>query len=124
MADESKIIEDGQSLGYSGDHLIKYVTERVAREEQKLRDSNEREERFKIREQERINAEQELKRQELDLERLRLESRPTPSETISTHGLFSKIPLNPYKDGDDLAIFLKTFERVKLANRWSESSAI
>ena len=120
MADETRIIQDGQCLGYTGAALIKYVQERVQREEKKNKEIEERDERSRVREHERQKTEQELKKKELELETLRLQR---SNQTQNSQNAAVKIPLSSYKDGDDIGIFLKTFDRVRLANHWDESAA-
>ena len=129
---ESLIIDDGTKLGLTGEKLIAYVEQRRQREEKKRREDEEREERRFQREQDSKKMEleakvkeDELKSKQLEIEKLKLQT----SSTVVTPNSFqqvqsSTVKLNAYKDGDDLNVFLKTYDRVRTANNWNESIAI
>ena len=132
---ESQFIEDGRSLGYSGATLQKYVTDRVrreeersakeeercAKEERRRQEDLERESRLQSREEKK--REHELKMAELELEKLRLEASAPQSSSMSS-STKSLIKPNPFKEGEDVAVYLRTFDKVKEANNWPEHIAI
>ena len=121
--DESKIINDGRTLGLEGEKLIKYVEERTLREEKRLNESVEREERRLEREDKRITLELEIQRQREENELARGSRQPTNGVL---DGATSKnfIKLAQYKEGEDISVYLRTFERVRDANKWSSDVAI
>ena len=129
MADESRMIEDGEALGYSKEELRKYVTDRLEREERKRAEDAEREERILSREDRKWERELEVQKlkeenekMRLDLELQRINSggggRPVNPSGKST------IKLSQYKDGEDISIYLKNFERVKGVNGWDDEVAL
>ena len=127
MADEQTIIANGVALGLKEEKLVKYVEERRVREEKRREEELEREERREAREAEklrievqRISQENEFKLKELELERLRI----TNSGSSTTARPSTNIKLNTYKDGEDISVFVKTFDRVAKANNWNETIAI
>lgn len=125
--DESKFIEDGQALGYSGANLISYVEQRRLREESRLKEAVEREERSVAREEARRADELqvEMKRQDNEAKRLEVElARTSSGEASTTSGHKSTIKLAQYVETEDVAVYLTNFERVKLINKWSEDCAL
>ena len=126
MTDESIIIADGQALGYTGENLIKYVDERRAREVKKQVESDEREERRLEREARtrELEINMQLKREENEARRLALESSRGNTPLVSSPQSRDVIKLAPYKESEEIGIYLRNFERVKEANSWSEDIAL
>lgn len=123
--DESRFIADGEKLGYTGSDLHKYLAERMKREN----DIIERNTRAEARQEARLAEERVLKDKELELKRIELElsrtniNRGTNENTVGAVKHVS-IKLTPYKDGEDVAVYLRTFEKVKIANGWIDTVAI
>ena len=128
MADESKIISDGQALGYTGENLINYVDERRAREAKMQSESEAREERRLEREArtKELEIDMNLKREENETRRLQLESsRGGPNAPQASNvQVKSVIKLAPYNDTEEIGVYLRNFERVKDANSWTEDISI
>lgn len=121
---DSQYIADGRDLGYEGSELRDYV--RCCKEEKKLVEATEREERRRmedVQREERVHL-RELRQMETEVELARLAV--TNNSGNHTEGTSSKsfIKLSTYKDGDDVAVYLRTFEKVRDANCWSEKVAI
>ena len=121
--DESKIIEDGRALGLEGKNLLSYVEERRLREEKRLKESVEREERRLEREDKRLTLELEVqrKREEAELARIASPNGGTVSEGATPKNF---IKLAQYKTGEDISVYLRNFERVRDANKWNADVAI
>ena len=132
--DESKFIEDGRVLGYSGSSLVSYVEQRRLREESRMKADAERDERREAREEAKAAREEaqrkdefevEKKRQEIEAKRLELEiAKAGQSETTPTSTPNSAIKLAQFVDTEDVAVYLTNFERVKKINQWSEECAM
>ena len=120
--DESKIIEDGRTLGFEGKGLQKYVEDRRLREEKRVKESVEREERRLEREDKRLTLELEVqkKREENELAR----ARPNSGVVTETATPKNLIKLAQYKEGEDINVYLRNFERVRDANKWNGDVAI
>ncbi|KAA0202274.1 hypothetical protein HAZT_HAZT006694 [Hyalella azteca] len=94
MSLDSAFIADGKNLGYEGQDLRDYVGERKA--EYRRAEEEEREAR-------------------------RLQANSAPTGPVTNR---SFIKLAAYKEGEDVSIYLNTFEKVKEANQWSDSIAV
>ena len=127
------MITDGQALGYTGANLIKYVDERRAREAKKQSEIEAREERRLEREaktkeleitMQLKHEEAQLKHEENEAKRLDLESSRSETSPLSSTPAHNVIKLAAYKDNEEIGVFLRNFERVKEANKWSEGIAL
>lgn len=147
MSIDTAFIADGKSLGYGGKDLVVYVDSRKAdyrrseeeeralrkcqldyeRERESVEQDAEREKRAHERELRAVELagkklEEERKGQEAQLEIARLQyGNGSVREPLANK---SFIKLAGYADGEDVAIYLNTFERVKEANQWSDGVAI
>ena len=122
---ESKAIEDGRALGYKREELQNYVTERLEREKKKLLDDADRENRMKDREAERETARLEIENRNLELRLQVAQAQNTGDASIvQPPESRSYIKLTPYKDGENVVVYLRTFDRVREANNWTECVAI
>ena len=119
---ETQWISDGGRLGLKEDALRQYVDERRGAEEKRLDAEREREERREVREHEKLKLELEFKTKEE--ERKMRELQLASEGGGRAMGPNTQLKLNPYKSGDDVGIYLKTFERIKLANNWNENTAV
>jgi len=124
--DETNIIDDGIKLGYEGKDLQKYVDERCKRQLKIITDKSEREERRLKREAdlEAKKASDALEAKRLELELARINASNVNSSEIVEGGRKANIKLTPYKPGEDMAVYLRTFDRVKSANEWSDKVAM
>lgn len=129
--DESQIIADGIKLGYGGKELNQYVEARVKRETKKLKEDAEREDRYRQREEDRAKRELELKIKELDFKQREAEAEAerraagnTMEDVRHVEHTRAQIKLSTFRDGEDVEVYLKTFEKVKAANRWTDEVAI
>ena len=118
---ESNFISDGKSLGYAGMELRKYIDERKAsfmKEEElrKIEDKTKQDIEREVRAHER-----ELRKMEYELEMARIQNGSSLQRNMGTK---PQIKLSKYEDGQDISIYLSTFEKVKAANNWSEAVAI
>ena len=131
---ESALIKDGTALGYTGPNLIKYVEERRVREEKKRKEQDEREERKLVREQKTREAELKTREAELVMQQKHEENEAKRIELELSRGANAGIPsssenksfikLATYHDGEDISTYLRNFERVKIANRWTDDLSL
>jgi hypothetical protein len=142
MSLDSTFITDGKNLGYEGQDLRNYVGERKAeyrrseeeeREARRLELTRERAEQEVEREKraherevralelEKLKLEDEISSRETQLELARLQANSAPTGSAANR---SFIKLAAYKEGEDVSIYLNTFEKVKEANQWSDSIAV
>ena len=91
--DETKYISDGIALGYEGAALNKYVSDRIVRETKRIKDDDARNDRLRDREDRKAAEELELKKIELELAKVNINS-DVPRNNVNA----SRIKLNPYKD--------------------------
>ena len=123
--EESRIITDGQALGYEADRLVKYVEERRKREEKKVVQDTEREERRIAREEQKSLRDLEVLKAENELKQAQLALAQNGGGGGNIEGSTkANIKLAPYSDGDDIGVYLRNFERVRDANKWNADLAI
>ena len=127
--DESQIINDGRSMGLEGKRLLEYVESRRERENKKRVEDLEREDRRMARDDRTRQAELELQQRQNELETRRLELQGSANAgrsepALGMHASKAHIKLAQYKEGDDIATYLRNFERVKTANGWSDEVAL
>ena len=126
--DESKFIADGQALGFAADALLDYVDKRVEREEKRRTQEIEREERRQEREAKNRTLELEVQRAHEENEKLRVEAALGSGNSVNSGAPILEhkggIKLAQFKEGEDISIYLKTFERVRDANKWSTDVAL
>ncbi|KAA0202960.1 hypothetical protein HAZT_HAZT009342 [Hyalella azteca] len=68
-----------------------------------------------------LKLEDEISSRETQLEFARLQANSAPTGPVANR---SFIKLAAYKKGEDVSIYLNTFEKVKEANQWSNSIAV
>ena len=112
--DESQMIADGIKLGFKEIELQNYVKTRI-------KQSLEHEQRALDRESQKQERELELKKIELEIAR---SNRDAEVGMQSVQSNKADIKLTPYKDSEDIGVYLRTFEKVKKANGWTESIAL
>ena len=122
--EESRIITDGQALGYEADRLVKYVEERRKREEKKVVQDTEREERRIAREEQKSLRDLEVLKAENELKQAQLALAQNGGGGNIEGSTKANIKLAPYSDGDDIGVYLRNFERVRDANKWNADLAI
>eukprot|EP00745_Piridium_sociabile_P045227 TRINITY_DN9715_c0_g1_i8.p1 TRINITY_DN9715_c0_g1~~TRINITY_DN9715_c0_g1_i8.p1 ORF type:complete len:621 (-),score=88.70 TRINITY_DN9715_c0_g1_i8:1898-3760(-) len=136
-----RVKAQGESLGLSGDALVKYVTEAEAKAEERKAEAEAKAEERKAEaeakaeerkaeaeaEERRLKAEERRAEQEFELEKLRLEAgtntndnAANPSRSGSHHEHRDKFRVKlPYlEDRDDLETYLRTFERTAHIQDW------
>jgi hypothetical protein len=129
MSLDAAFIADGMALGYDGTDLRDYV--KKCKVEQQTREQQALEERRRISDEDRERRlhdrelrELELRKIETDLELARVRSQNVVARDPSTESDRSFIKLANYRDGSDVAVYFKTFEMVREANRWSDPVAL
>ena len=135
--DESAVIADGIHLGYKDEHLQQYVAERIAREDNRNQANLDREELMREREERRKEkdlelriAELNIRKQEAELEASRQAISRQQNNVGGPNALFqqdsgrSVIKLTPFKDGEDVDVYLRTFDKVKEANGWTDKLSV
>jgi hypothetical protein len=119
-------ITDGKALGFENEELREYVgrcrSDKLAKdkfdvEERKLIAGEERDKRAHDREIKQLK----LKKIEADLELARINVHSNDSHALVVPSSKSFIKLSNYKDGDDVAVYFKTFEKVCAANCWNDA---
>ncbi|XP_018018560.1 uncharacterized protein LOC108675084 [Hyalella azteca] len=93
--------------------------ERAEQEIEREKRAHERE--LRALELEKLKLQDERQAREAQLELARLQANSSP---INSSGSRSVIKLAGYKDGEDVSIYLNTFEKVKEANQWSDTIAV
>lgn len=116
MSQETTYISDGKSLGLEKSELVAYVKKR---KEEFAADEVERHNE----ERDRRAHERDMKKMETDLAMARIAAgNPVLAESVTTNKSYVK--LTNYKDDEDIAVYLKIFERVTEANSWSPKVAM
>ena len=121
----NKFIELGRNLGLSDKALLDFASKKVAdaieRQERHLeREAREKERLLEEKEKER-DREREREQHQLELARLKPHG---PNEVPEGGSNRSLIKLASYRDGDDVEVYLATFEMVRSANKWSDVVAM
>ena len=116
MADrETQFIADGQALGLEKAALQAYVSARKSEAEVLLK-------RERDAEREKRAHEREMLQLRSELESARMQPNPGAGgsgASVNT-GNKSLIKLSNYVDGDDVAVYLRMFEKVCEANQWTD----
>ena len=108
-----KFVELGKSMQLKGEELQAYVDKNV-------KQAIEREDR----EKQRVEAKESADRAH-ELEVLRLQAQQPVAQVVTQPNHHApRIKLNQFKDGDDIDLFLQTYERVCATNNWSEAVGI
>ena len=115
MSEEAAIIANGRELGYEDGALRDYVSKALASKEKAILADEQRETRL---------HERELRKMEIDLELARINAERVVVANDTTSSDKSFIKLANYKDGTDVALYFKTFEKVRDANQWREAVAL
>lgn len=117
---DSEFIANGKTLGYVGEELKNYI---ILCRTEKEKDVNLQRE---------IRAhEREMKKLEADIAEMNLKKIEVVTESSEQNNSIvgeqkgkSFIKLTPFQDGQDVAIYLQTFEKVKTANGWTDDVAL
>ena len=141
METEDNYIAKGKEIGLTGEALLKYVNERLERDERQRERDLEREEREKRveREEKELNRQHQLQMEKIELEKLQvqaemkkteseerhraspLNSSMTSTESTTATGKVPKLPA--FKEGqDELDSYLRRFERFAKSNKWEETT--
>lgn len=122
-----KYTKTGKSLSLGGEELMKYVekkvSEGIARHERNL-ERQERERNAERKENEAERKDKAAEREENERKRRHEVEMGARGGTENVASNRVSIKLSGYKDGEDVDIYLKTYESVKKANGWTNEVAI
>ena len=125
--DTSKFIENGKLLGLDGKDLMCYVEAEEKKFNENIKLRIEQEERKRVADDERDKRAHEREMRKLEIEnkekeyQLELIRSGNVDANVGVVNSKPNIKLTNYRDGDDIAVYFKTVEKVKTANGWDES---